>query len=105
MFLMLFRVLHLEQFSRKSFDVFNISTDDTLSVKQIADFAIEVMELERSKVEIKFTGGDRGWKGDVPKIMLSNEKIKLTGWRPVKNSKEAMIDSLKSLRSEVCFPR
>ncbi len=38
--------------------------------------------------EFEYTGGKRGWKRDIPKMRLSIEKIKSTGWNPKHNSKE-----------------
>lgn len=94
-------VLHLESQALKNYDVFNLSTDDTLSVREIAELSISVMGLERKKVQFKFSGGDRGWKGDVPKIRLDSNKIRSTGWAPSKNCKEAMLHSLESMRDEL----
>ena len=32
--------------------------------------------------KFRFTGGERGWVGDVPKMQLSIDKIKALRWKP-----------------------
>ena len=94
-------VLHLEAFSKEFYDVYNISTEDTLTVRQIADCAFETLNIDSSKVDIIYGTTDRGWKGDVPKILLSSEKIKKTGWCSKRSSKEAMMDALGAMKLEI----
>jgi len=45
------------------FAVFNVATDDYVTVRKIADMAIEVNGLAPGNVHYEFAGGDRGWKG------------------------------------------
>jgi UDP-glucose 4-epimerase len=62
------------------FNVFNIGSEDWIDVVGIADVVVREMGLPR--VRYRFTGGDRGWVGDVPRMQLSVEKLKKLGWRP-----------------------
>jgi UDP-glucose 4-epimerase len=39
---------------------------------------------------IRYTGGSRGWIGDVPKFRYSIEKIKSAGWTPRLTSNQAV---------------
>ena len=94
-------VLHLETFSEEYFDVYNISTEDTLTVRQIAECVFETLNIESSSVNVIYGTTDRGWKGDVPKIILSSEKIKKTGWSSKRSSKEAMMDALAAIKLEI----
>jgi UDP-glucose 4-epimerase len=84
-----------------AFETFNISTRDSLNVNQIANIAIEVLGLKSSSVKITYTGGDRGWKADVPIVKLDPSKIEATGWAPNFTSKRAMFDAIESMRSEI----
>ena len=34
------------------------------------------------KAKIRYTGGSKGWVGDVPRFTYSIEKLKATGWSP-----------------------
>jgi len=65
---------------QRGFDVFNIGSDDWITVNEIAKIVIENMGLKN--VQIKYTGGDRGWPGDVPLMLLDISKIKALGWKP-----------------------
>lgn len=76
--------------STKNFDVFNVSTSDAISVNQIAKIAIEEVLGKQAKVELRYKGGDRGWKGDVPVVRLNSDKIRALGFTP-KHTSEAAI--------------
>ncbi len=73
---------------RSDVEIFNIGSEDWINVRKIADIIVEEMGL--SHVKYRFTGGKRGWKGDVPKMLLSIEKIKSYGWKPKYNSEESV---------------
>jgi len=74
--------------SNENVNIFNIGSEDTISVTDIAEIVSEKMNLNP---EFKFTGGERGWRGDVPKMLLSIDKIKELGWRPHLSSKESVV--------------
>ena len=82
------------------FEVFNVATLDNVSVREIADAAIEVSGLSSTNVEIAFTGGNRGWKGDVPIVKMSSRKIREIGWQQTLTSREAIYRSLRDLHSD-----
>jgi UDP-glucose 4-epimerase len=90
-------VLHAEDATKDGFDVFNISTPDQISVNEIAKVAEEVLCIDPDSVVHKYTGGDRGWKADVPIVKLSSDKILKLGWQPALNSHEAILASLRSM--------
>ena len=46
---------------------------------------------------IKFTGGNRGWKGDVPIVRLNSEKIRKLGWNNIYTSEESIKKSVTSI--------
>lgn len=78
-------------------EVYNISVEGSgTTVTHIAQIVVDVMGLK--DVAFKYTGGDRGWKGDVPKFQYDISKILSTGWTPKHTSDEAVrqtvIDSL-----------
>jgi UDP-glucose 4-epimerase len=78
------------------YEVYNIGSEDWIDVKTIGDIVVE--ELGLSGVEYQFTGGVRGWVGDVPRMLLSIDKIKALGWSPVVGSKESIRTAVRSLR-------
>jgi UDP-glucose 4-epimerase len=69
-------------------NTFNIGSEDWIDVRSIADLVVEAMGL--SNVEYTFTGGERGWLGDVPRMQLSVQKLKSLGWRPPLGSRESV---------------
>ncbi|MGI8956698.1 MAG: NAD-dependent epimerase/dehydratase family protein [Chthoniobacterales bacterium] len=86
---------------RRSFDIFNVATDDYITVKEIADIAVEESGLTPEQVRYEFTGGDRGWKGDVPVVRFDVSKMKSTGWRPQRNSAGAVRDSIRAMVAQI----
>ena len=90
-------VLLAEDAIKEGFDVFNISTPDQISVNEIARIAEEVLSIDPKSVVHTFTGGDRGWKADVPIVKLSAHKISKLGWNPKLNSNQAISASLSSM--------
>lgn len=83
------------------YDVFNVATDDYVTVRQIADLAQEVCGLKPGSVNYEFTGGDRGWKGDVPVVRFDCTKIKSLGWKCRRNASQAIRDSMSAMREEI----
>ena len=76
------------------FEVFNVGTDEYITVAQIADLVVETMH--EPGVAYDFTGGDRGWKGDVPVVRFSSERIRARGWSNRYSTRDALVDSIHS---------
>jgi len=83
------------------FDVFNVATDDYITVTDIAYIATDIAGLSKDSVNYQYTGGDRGWKGDVPKVLFDVSKIKKSGWRASKTSLQAIEASITSMYQEL----
>ena len=79
------------------FRAFNVATGDYITVTEIADLAAEAVGLDPASVRYEYAGGDRGWKGDVPIVRLSIERIRSLGWSPTRTSAEALRDSMRAL--------
>ncbi|MCL7412094.1 MAG: NAD-dependent epimerase/dehydratase family protein [ANME-2 cluster archaeon] len=91
---MVFGVEH----SDERVNIFNIGSEDTIDVVGIAD--IVTRKMGYSDVEYRFTGGVHGgggWKGDVPAMLLSIDKIKALGWKPPHNSSQSIEMAVDSL--------
>ena len=89
----------MEKTQIDGYDVFNVGTQDHLTVREIADIVCERMGL--SDVKYMFTGGARGWKADVPVYRLNTDKIRSCGWRSERNSREAMIASVEAMLADL----
>ena len=94
-------VLSFAKIDETAFDVYNISTRDSLSVNQIAKIVLEVLSIDVSSIEISYTGGTRGWKADVPVVKLDPSKIENKGWKPKFTSQRAMYDSIFAMKQEI----
>jgi UDP-glucose 4-epimerase len=90
-------VLESRNTSGKLFDTYNISTSEQVSVNEIADIAIEKLGLSRKEIAIQYTGGTRGWSGDVPKVMLNSDKMRKSGWKPEYSSRDAIVKSVSEM--------
>jgi UDP-glucose 4-epimerase len=62
------------------FGVFNVATGDYVTVTEIATLAMKVVGLNPATVKLVYSGGDRGWKGDVPVVRINTERIRKLGW-------------------------
>ena len=79
-------------------NILNIGSEDQIKVKRIAEIVSEEMGLDPV---FRFTGGDRGWKGDVPVMLLSIEKLKSMGWSPKYNSEQAVRMAVRDLLEDL----
>jgi UDP-glucose 4-epimerase len=75
-------------------NIFNLATPDTTSVADIARFVCEAAGLPDAKIE--YTGGDRGWAGDVRRMNLAINGISALGWRPRYGSDEAVVTTART---------
>lgn len=81
------------------YDIFNVATGDYITVKEIADLAVGVCGLDPKSVRYDFTGGDRGWKGDVPVVRFNSDKIQALGWTCKRNSAAAVRDAMAAMHA------
>src|SRR5262245_55457596 len=79
------------------FAVYNVATGDYITVREIAELAVECVGLPAGSVRFAYTGGDRGWKGDVPVVRLATARIGALGWRCERPSREALRQSITAM--------
>jgi UDP-glucose 4-epimerase len=82
------------------FDVFNVATGDYVTVTEIAELAVQVVGLEPGETRFEYTGGSRGWKGDVPIVRINTDRIRATGWRNTRTGPQALFDSMTSMAAD-----
>jgi len=58
------------------------------TVREIAD--IVVASAGSGNTRLVFTGGDRGWPGDVPTFSYDTSRLQSLGWRPERHSTDAV---------------
>ena len=91
-------IQHVVEGADDAYNVYNLGTRTTTSVTDIADIVSEELGVEP---EYAYTGGDRGWTGDVPKMRLSIEKLADLGWEPSIESDGAVRRSARELVDEI----
>jgi UDP-glucose 4-epimerase len=92
-------ILHVMENSNDSLNLFNLGSHDTASVTRIAEIVIEETNCDGAKIE--YTGGDRGWAGDIPRAMLGINKMLSTGYDVRYNSEDAIRHTAKCLIKEI----
>jgi len=83
------------------YEVFNVATGDYITVREIADLAVECVGRESGATRYEFTGGPRGWQGDVPVVRLNTDRIRALGWRCRRTSRQALQESMADLVGDV----
>ena len=92
-------IMHIFSNENKPVNLFNLGSHDTCSVKRIAEIVVEQTGFK--DVSIEYTGGARGWAGDIPRAMLSIEKMLSTGYDVGYDSEAAVRHTAKSLIEEI----
>jgi len=76
-------------------NIFNLGRDDYGSVDDSLDCITSELKLNPKR---QYTGGERGWIGDSPFILLDTTRIKSLGWEPKVNIRDAVVRTLRYLR-------
>jgi UDP-glucose 4-epimerase len=89
---------HVVREADDRYDVYNLGTETTTSVNAIADIVADAMGLDP---DYEYTGGDRGWTGDVPRMRLDVAKLEALGWEPALESDAAVARAAEELLDEL----
>jgi Nucleoside-diphosphate-sugar epimerases len=76
----------------------NLGSRTTTSVRRVADIVSDVLGVDPAH---EFTGGDRGWTGDVPRMRLSVERLAGMGFEPPGSSDAAVRRATEALADEI----
>jgi UDP-glucose 4-epimerase len=83
---------------RDAINVFNLGHDDWIEV----DASIRIITRTMGVTpRLEYAGGERGWVGDSPKILLDTTRIKSLGWAPTKTIEESVVETLQFLMANV----
>ncbi len=86
-------IMKFKDSGNKGVTLYNVGVDGATSVNSIADIICE--ELQLSDVKYTYTGGEGGWKGDVPRFQYCIDKIHQAGWKASFSSNEAVRETVK----------
>jgi UDP-glucose 4-epimerase len=73
--------------STEPVNLYNLGARDRISVREIAE---KVVAAHGGRARIEFTGGEKGWAGDVPQQLLAIDKVERLGWKPRRSSAQAI---------------
>lgn len=82
-------------------DRVNIYNVGAVTRSTVADIARIVIEEGPGDAVIEYTGGDRGWIGDVPKFAYDISAIQALGWSPSMTSDEAIRLAARAIWIEI----
>jgi UDP-glucose 4-epimerase len=72
-------------------NVFNLGHDEWLEVSESIRIITRTLGLSP---RLEYTGGERGWPGDSPKILLDTARIRGLGWKPTRSIEECVVETL-----------
>ncbi|HEY4103353.1 MAG TPA: NAD-dependent epimerase/dehydratase family protein [Polyangiaceae bacterium] len=92
-------VLFGVEHTRERLNVYNIAPHDFTSVQRIAQLCVAASPSPNTR--IRYTGGARGWLGDIPHSRLNPDKLAALGFRVTQSSDEAVSAAVSALAREV----
>jgi UDP-glucose 4-epimerase len=75
--------------ARAMVNYYNLAVTDQTSVNEIKEWTFAAMGLDPKDVKVEYTGGSRGWRGDVAQVKLDTRKMTALGWTPKMSSAES----------------
>ena len=92
-------IIYVWQNSEDGYNYYNLGSNSTVRVSKIVEILLEELGL-LGQTEIKYTGGDRGWIGDVPRFKYSMVKVNKLGWQARMSSEQALRLAARNLKKE-----
>lgn len=79
--------------------IYNLAPTGATTVAHIAELCVAASPYPDA--QIRFTGGDRGWPGDVPRSRMDPGKLATLGFRVRMTSDEAVLAAVRALAEQV----
>jgi UDP-glucose 4-epimerase len=77
-------------------NVFNLGTEEYVTVDTSLGYICQALGLDPSR---RYAGGERGWIGDSPFILLDTAKVRSLGWTPRLTIRDGILRTLDYLRA------
>jgi len=97
-------MLYAFEHANDAVNVFNLGISDSVNVAQIAEIVVGAMGLAGETL-IEFSGGRRGWTGDVPIVGLDTAKMEQIGWRSELSSRQVIQRAAGEVVEQLCPPK
>ena len=75
-------------------NIFNLGHSEWLKVEESIGIIARTMNVSP---RIEYGGGERGWVGDSPKILLDTARIRALGWAPTRTIEQSVVETLEFL--------
>jgi UDP-glucose 4-epimerase len=82
--------------AREPINVFNLGHQDWIEVDESIAIIVATLGM---KPRIFHAGGDRGWVGDSPRILLDTARVRALGWAPTRSIRESIVETLAFLEA------
>ena len=82
--------------AREPINLFNLGHHDWIEVDQSIAIITATLGV---KPRIAHGGGDRGWVGDSPRILLDTTRLRALGWAPTRSIEESIVETLAFLEA------
>jgi UDP-glucose 4-epimerase len=80
--------------AREPINILNLGHDYWIAVNDSIAVIARTMGLAP---RLEYAGGDRGWVGDSPKILLDTTRLRSLGWAPTKTIEDSVVETLRFL--------
>ena len=97
----LLKLLKMSDEITTTFEIFNVGSDDTITVLEIADIIIHKLSLNNVNIRFVDPLHGRGWKGDVKEYHLDCSKLKAKGWKSRFDSRSAVICTVEEFLNQI----
>lgn len=87
--------------TREAVNYYNLAVDDFTSVREITDWTLEELSIDRGTIEVKYGDQPRGWRGDVAQVRMDTRKMSALGWKPAMTSREAVRRGIGEIVAEL----
>ena len=87
---------HAVDHAEESVNIFNLGTNEYVEVNDSIDVITEHLDVTP---KLNYTGGNRGWIGDNPFILLDCKRIRNLGWEPKLTIRDGILKTLKWLKA------
>jgi len=77
-------------------NILNLGTDDYVEVNDSIGVICEALGVSP---ELHYTGGERGWVGDSPFILLDCARVRALGWKPKQTIRDGILLTLRYLQA------
>lgn len=88
-------MLHVVDNAEGPHAIYNLAAADNINVARIAELVVQ--KWTNGRAQLRYTGGRRGWAGDVPIMRLDPTRLNALGWRASRTSEQAVQYAIDAL--------